>query len=340
MEIRKFSSLADKYGVIVLLPNASDPGRWDMIYGGMPHTVSTETGLKVTELPMHDVRNIDSAMKQVLRTHAIDPDRIALLGFSDGGSASLLLGRSNLDVFNRIAALSALIPFDGTGPQNAKTQFFLSGGIGEGMVQQTIKMGQVLRRQGHPVATLLGLRGHVDYVADEDFIWNWLVQSWADPGITTRTVTADSDPVLTVEAMNKMTDFWTRFQQEPDSVRRAGRMAHQQRLPLALGAEWTSVIAMDMPAMAAQYPSVAADLQAAALTAEQEAAYRTAILRVGFARVAGIASGDATDPMVLGRNIPFQPIAPTSVLGRNLAFRQTHDAEFKALAKTGMWTTQ
>jgi hypothetical protein len=146
--------------------------------------------------------------------------------------------------------------------------------------------------------------------------------------------------VLTVDALQKMTTFWTRFKQEPDSILNAARLKHQARLSFTLGGEPTSVIAMDIPAFAVAYPSVAADLQAAGLTAKQAAAYRIAIFRVGFARMAGIAPGGNTTPMELGQNIPFAPIAPTSVLGQNLAFRQAHDAEFKALAQMGIWSTQ
>lgn len=329
MEMQKFRALADKYGVIVLAPNAGTPGVWDVIAGlgdGRTDTVQTEAGIQVQRFQDPDVRNIDAAMKLVLRTDAIDPDRIALSGFSYGGAYTLFLGRSNQDVFSRIVALSASYPFAGVGPQNPKTQFLVSGGIAEGMVPQTLALAQVLRHEGHPVQTLLGLRPHIDYVADEDFIWHWLMQSWATPhGTTPVSPPANADPLLTVEAMTKMTAFWNRFQQEPDSVKEDGRMAHQEQLPLALGTERVSVITMDIQAMADAYPSVAADLGAVGLTAQQEAAYRTAILRVGFTRQAGEMAG------VVGE---------TSVQGKNLAFRETHDAEFKALAETGMWKIQ
>jgi hypothetical protein len=146
--------------------------------------------------------------------------------------------------------------------------------------------------------------------------------------------------VLTVDVLSKMTAFWTRFQQEPDSIRDAARMAHQEQVPLALGAEPVFVIAMNITAMATQHPSVAADLKAAGLTAQQEAADRAAILRVGFARASGVALDSPSDPDDQGQYIPYAPIAPSSVLGKNLAFRQAHDAEFQALAQIGMWTTQ
>ena len=92
--------------------------------------------------------------------------------------------------------------------------------------------------------------------------------------------------------------------------------------------------------MAAVYPSVAADLKAAGLTAQEEEAYRAAVLRVGLARTAGIAPGGDVGAMVLGQSIAFAPIVPTSVFAKNLEFRQAHDPEFAALSQTRVWMTQ
>ena len=353
MEIHKFSALADKYGMIVLAPNAATPGVWDVIAGlhnGQTDTVHTTAGIHVRRFPDVDVRRIDSAMKYVLHTNAIDPDGIALLGFSYGGAYTLFLGRSNQDIFSRVVGLSASYPFDGNGPQIPHTQFLISGGIAERLVPRTLALARELRREGHQLVILLGLRPHIDYVADEDWIWHWLQQSWADPGITPRLiVSADSDSLLTGDVMRRMTTFWTRFQQEPDSIRDSARMAHQRRIPLMLASEPVSimtpvsVMTMDIAAMAAAFPSVAADLQAAGLTAAQEDAYRNALLRVGFVRMSGLADHsivDRLDDPHLGSPLPSPPISEASALGKNLAFRKSHEAEFSALAKTAMWTTQ
>jgi len=93
---------------------------------------------------------------------------------------------------------------------------------------------------------------------------------------------------------------------------------------LAIGQQRVSVVAVTMTALAAQYPSVAADLQAAGLTAAEEDRDRAAILRVGLTHMVDAVAG---------------PVAPASVLGQNLVFRQTHDQAFKALGATGMWRT-
>jgi dienelactone hydrolase len=337
--------------MIVLAANAAtNPGMWDVMVSPDAESAQTETsrGVTVSRFKAIDLPTIDSALKMVLATEAIDPDRLALFGFSNGGGYALFLGRSNQDIFSRVAALSAAGAYAGIGPQNPTTQFAVSGGIAELggisqlMVKQTLKLAQVLRTEGHLVLTILGLRGHADIVTDDAVVWAWFKESWTHPDITTQPrLPADSDPVLTVETLKKMTDFWTRLTKEPDSVLSAGRMAHQKPFGLMLGDQPVSVIMTDMVALAKASPSVAADLQAAGLTAAQEDAYRVAILRVGFARASGMVPGipDPYDTKV-GQDLPFTPIAPHSVLAQNLAFRAAHSAEFAALAATGMWTTQ
>ena len=340
MDERWGPQLADKYGMILLVPTAITPGRWDVI-GGMPGAerpgetkfVRTDdsSSIKVLEFHDPDVRNIDAALKQVLRKFAIDPDKIAVGGMSDGASYSLFLGRSNLDVFSRIGAMSGLIPYYGTGPQNKKVQFFLSGSVTENrgrMVNQTIRLARVLRKDGYAVETILCLREHVDYLPDYDYMWSWLAKSWGMPSAKsqfTPVVSADSDPVLTVDALTRMTAFWNSFMQEPDSIGTAGRLANQERINMPIGQWPVSVIKANMTALAAKYPAVAADLQKAGLTARQEDTYRAAIARVVFTKLAGSTAG---------------PIAETSVLGKNMTFRNAHDKEFEELAKTGIWINQ
>jgi predicted esterase len=332
--ITKLRSLADKYGFIVFAPNALQPGRWDVVadyYQNAEGLAALDSGKRLSFPEFPDVERIDEALQQVLQTYAIDPNRIALTGFSNGGAYSFFLGRANLDIFSRIAALSAIpaIPFDTTGPRNPNTQFLVSGGIGEErpvMISRTLRIAQTLRQEGHLTNVLLGLRPHVDYVANEDYVWGWIAQSWAHPTEKIQPIPpADSDPILTVEALQKMTTFWTHFRQEPDSVLGDGRMAHQERIALLLGQQPVWVVKTDMVALAAQYPSVAADLKAAGLTAQQEEAYRAAIIRVGLTREAGKAAGTIT---------------PGSILEKNLAFRESHEAAFAALGKTGMWIIQ
>ena len=329
--------ISEKYGMILLVANAAtDDGAWDILHGlpqaGGTATITRTAGgsiilSSVTENP--DVHHIDAAMKRVLRAYAIDPDKIAVGGMSNGADYALFLGRSNLDVFSRVGAMSALIPLYGTGPANPKAQFFVTGGIGEdGMVEQTLRLTHELRQDGHMVEPVLCLRNHVDYEPDYEYLWSWLAKSWGMQGAESQfsaPPVTDSDPLLTVRALHQMTTFWSRFMQEPDSIVTTARLATQERIVLSLGAERVSVIKANVRALAKRYASVAADLAAAELTAQQEEAYREAIIRVGFTRRA--------EPV-----IGFVP--PTSVLGQNLVFRAAHDTAFRELAKTGMWITQ
>lgn len=340
-EIEQAKTLADKYGVIVLAPSSSAWGEWDFV-GLFHHGKGTESGIQVPPFESIDIPKIDVALRYVLQNYAVDPARIALMGFSDGGSISLLLGRANLDIFSRIVGLSAMIPYDGNGVANPATQFLLAGGISENMVPQTLKLAQVLRHAGNPVLTLLGLRGHTKSPAEEAFAWQWLAQSWADSAVTTREnahalAPADSGPLLTQDAVARMTTFWSRFVEEPDYIATDGRMAHQVPRWFSIGAEPVSTLMTDMPALAAAYPSVAADLQAAGLTAPQEESYRLAMFRALCAREAARA---LQGPLVaLGKDLPLSVIAPNSVLGKNMAALQTYAAEFSALNNTGIWKT-
>ena len=335
MQLDAQRDLADKYGMILLLPNSVEPGAQDVFVGLQNGQTVTEPNpkgvtVKVVQSADTDVKGIDAAMKQVLRKYAIDPDKIAVMGFSNGGSYSLLLGRNNLDIFSRVGGLSALYPFYGSGPQNDKAMFLLSGGDAENMVKTTLAVTQELRDEGRTVETVLALRGHIALREDDNYAWNWLARSWgwktpASANEGPPRPAADSDPVLTADAIVKMTTFWSSFMQEPDSIATTARKANQEYITMSIGQMPVTVVKTNMIAMAAKYPSVAADLSKAGLTAQQEEAYRAAIIRVGFTRLAGETAGS---------------VAETSVLGKNLALRVSHPEEFKALSATGMWTTQ
>src|ERR1051326_2095397 len=102
MQLDAQRDLADKYGMILLLPNSVAEGAQEIFVGaqdGRTRVVPSPMGYTqkvIAAPPDTDVRLIDSAMTAVLHTHAVDPDKIAVMGFSNGGSYSLLLGRNNL----------------------------------------------------------------------------------------------------------------------------------------------------------------------------------------------------------------------------------------------------
>lgn len=143
----------------------------------------------------------------------------------------------------------------------------------------------------------------------------------ATPAPAARAV-ADSPAVLTVEALTHMTTFWASFVKEPDSIKTTGRKTNHQTLPLTIGQQqMTLPSVVNMVAMAAKYPTVAADLKQASLTAQEWQNYREALLTAWIAQKSGAASS----------------IPATSALGKNLAFLNSHKTEFDALRATGMW---
>lgn len=305
---------ADKYGMIMLLPNSASPGYWDII----ANAIGSGDGA------YPDVNNIDAAMKQVLQKYAIDPDKIAIGGMSNGGGYALFLGSRNLDVFSLVAPLTPASGSydDATGPRNSKTQFFVSAGIGEssGAVGSMLDIAQQLRQNGHPVKIVLDLRVHEQRSKDYDHMWKWFHDSWAalntaEPAASAALV--DSVTVLTPEALTAMTALWTTLKAEVDSLLASGRTANEKSVTVSVGQERVTVFDMvDVPAIAAQRTSITAALAKAGLTTGQEEAYRAALI-----------GARAT---VLNESV-ISAVAASSVLGKNVAFIQAHQAEVNAL---------
>lgn len=106
--LRKY---ADAYNIIVIAP-ASRAQTWDII---------------AEESFDQDVIFIDQALAQVFEAYAIDPDHIAIGGFSDGASYALCLGLSNGDLFSHIIAFSPGFAY--TVEKKGKPAVFISHGI-------------------------------------------------------------------------------------------------------------------------------------------------------------------------------------------------------------------
>lgn len=85
----QFFRLADEMGIVLLMPN-SVGNSWDLMRGGYGP----------------DVVRLDTSLAQVFRRCSIDPNRIALGGFSDGASYALSLGAGNGDLFSALIAWS------------------------------------------------------------------------------------------------------------------------------------------------------------------------------------------------------------------------------------------
>ncbi len=87
--IRDHTPLADEDGVVLVAPYAIS-GTWDAI--------NTTFG--------RDLQSIDRALAWVFDRMPVDPERIALSGFSDGATYTLALGRANGDLFSWVVAYS------------------------------------------------------------------------------------------------------------------------------------------------------------------------------------------------------------------------------------------
>lgn len=104
--------LADEAGLILVAPDSR--GRtWDVIVGGYGP----------------DVAFIDRALAQTFARYAVDEERIAVEGFSDGASYALSLGMANGDLFSHVIAFSP--GFAAPGTSQGSPGFFISHGISD-----------------------------------------------------------------------------------------------------------------------------------------------------------------------------------------------------------------
>lgn len=94
----------------VLLAVDSRQQTWDIIRGGYGP----------------DIEFIDRALAQTFSSYAIDPNRVAIAGFSDGASYALSVGITNGDLFSHIIAFSP--GFMAPEKQEGEPQIFISHG--------------------------------------------------------------------------------------------------------------------------------------------------------------------------------------------------------------------
>ena len=207
------------------------------------------------------------------------------------------------------------------------------------MTKQTLERAANLRKEGRLVRTQIGLRGHTDYVEDEDFVWQWLKDSWVDPTVTERGLKPHKiDVVLTDDILQRVKTFWTALHAEPTTIRHIARMKHQIQVPLAIGSENTTVVMMDVPAMVAAHPVLAKPLKDAGVTAEQMMEYRIALVQAAIAHGAGMTVTSDTSSVAV--KSMFNAIDPSSTLGKNLQFYKANPQQLDALEKLGLFTLQ
>ncbi len=133
--LRRVAAAAEEAGVAVLAPDSRD-ATWDGIRGGFGR----------------DVEFIERALARVFERVSIDPERIAVGGFSDGATYALSLGLVNGDLFRRVVAFSPGFIVGGT--PHGKPQFFVSHGTADQILpidQCSRVLVPQLRRRGYDV---------------------------------------------------------------------------------------------------------------------------------------------------------------------------------------------
>jgi hypothetical protein len=213
-------------------------------------------------------------------------------------------------------------------PRNKRVEFFFGSGLLD-YPGAIFPMARAQQQVGYPVKLRINPRDHGHQDEDYEFFACWLQENWVAPDPAARPApppVADPLPVLTPEALAQMTTFWTRFTQQPDSILFTARRAHLREVTVPVGKERPSVVLVDMPALASQYPSVAAALKEAGLTALQHDAYRAALIS---AMVAVLGDSVPSPEVLKATRIVAPPT--TTVEGKNIAFLGEHWDELQAL---------
>ena len=88
----------------IIVATESQKGTWDVIWN--------DYGT--------DVEQLDGALDSIFSRYTIDPDKIAVGGFSDGATYALSLGLTNGDLFRHIIAFSPgfMRPGEAVGPSD------------------------------------------------------------------------------------------------------------------------------------------------------------------------------------------------------------------------------
>ncbi len=103
-------SFADQRGVLILAPDSRARDTWDIIRGRYGP----------------DIQFIDQALGFVFERFSVDPQRLAIGGFSDGASYALSVGLMNGDFFRHILAFSP--GFAAPAQTRDKPRIFISHG--------------------------------------------------------------------------------------------------------------------------------------------------------------------------------------------------------------------
>jgi len=128
--------LADEHALVLLAPASRAP-TWDAV--------------RSTYGP--DVDVIDRALERVFAAVPVDPERVAVAGFSDGASYALGLGLANGELFSRVVAFSpGFVP---AGPRVGRPAVFVAHGEDDAVLPVRATSRRIvpsLRGDGYDVA--------------------------------------------------------------------------------------------------------------------------------------------------------------------------------------------
>ncbi len=319
--------IAEKYGMIMAQP--------ELLQSALH--LSFNPGFKEIGVASY-ASFLKNDLPAIMQTFAIDPARIAIAGRAATGFTTATVGGFNPQVFNLVVVGSQ---HTGNPPLKApdqRVEYFIAGGL----LEDNAEFWAVrrLRELGYPVTHSFQFRGRTHTYEEYDWWGRWLQERWAypDPASRPQPPSFGEPPRLTAQALVRMTTFWARFRQLPDSITTTARRALVREVLVPVGKERVSTLMVDMVGLAAKYPAVAAALQAVRLTAAQHDAYRAALVSARIYRNAlltGVRKYDVAADSVQA----FLGLRPTSVVVRNSNFVEAARATARALEDTGMWIT-
>jgi poly(3-hydroxybutyrate) depolymerase len=154
--IQLWKPLCDRYGILLVLPSAADPARWDR-----------------TELEY-----LGRLTERIFMEYKIDARRVVVGGHEGGGAMAWLLGFSGRHVFRGIAPVAAPLPRQTKVPPNEPTQrlAIFSAVPSDKDVALQIAMGlQSLSEAGYPITavTIANRDGELSET-DRDQLARWI----------------------------------------------------------------------------------------------------------------------------------------------------------------------
>jgi hypothetical protein len=281
---------------------------------------------------------LDTDLAKIVRTFAVDPARMAIAGRATTGLATATIGGFNPHVFNLVVVGTQQTGHPPPKAPGQQAEYLIAGGL----LEDYAEFWDVrrLRELGYLVTHSFQFRKRAHTMEEYDFWGRWLRERWTypDPAMRSPLPTMGEPPLLSANVLRQLTDVWTRFPREPDSIMTTARQALVREVLLPVGNERVSTLMVDMAALAAKYSSVAAVFRAAGVSPELHDAYRAAL---ASARIYGNAlrTGRLKYDVAADSVRALLGLSPASAVVRNFAFLEERPAAARALEDTGIWVT-